>query len=312
MPRVDAHVHLGDSGDARRFQGAMTRAGIALGINLSPSREMIAGTANAGRRTKTRILHAPGTYRIDKGLRWSRKDLESFKAAGCVGTKILCKYQSGLNRKAIVSKVKAQEQLGGLPLWVHVVDPPRPGFWQPGFWDRIHDAEKLIRDHPSLPVIMAHGFWLMIDDKGLDVLAGFFDRYSNLNVDLSAVFQWWDPPQPSYDRLRDFMITYADRILYGTDATASHAKKRYYENTHRILETRGRRLNGFFPADSQTYIRGFGLPKETLNRIYWWNAARLIPRVAEALSELGWGASKERFHSLPAGLDMTITTGLTN
>ena len=37
-----------------------------------------------------------------------------------------------------------------------------------------------------MPVIMAHGFWLMNDDKGLDVLDGFFRKYPHLNVDLSA------------------------------------------------------------------------------------------------------------------------------
>lgn len=287
MPRVDAHVHMRDPTQRSRFLRTMTRSGIVLSINLSPQPETV--LQHDGRKPVRceRILMAPGTYWIDKGLWWSKKDLEAFKEAGCVGTKILSKYQPGLNRRAIVNKVKYQAQIGGLPLWLHAVDPPRPGFWQPTFWKRIHDAEKLIRAHPKLTFIMAHGFWLMIDDKGLDVLAGFFDKYPHLHVDLSAVFQWWDPPQPSYEKLRDFIITYRDRILYGTDANPTYARKAYYENTYRILETRGKELNGFFGVQRKTHIRGLGLPRDVLNHIYWWNAARLIPRVREVLCESG-------------------------
>lgn len=287
MPRVDVHTHMRNSPDMGRFLRAMTRAGISISINLSPPEEMIVDCGTYHLRSKGRILQAPGTYWIHKGLGWSKKDLATFKASGCVGTKILSKYQPGLNRKAIVSKIDYQEEIGGLPLWLHIVDPPRPGLWQPTFWERVYEAEELISAHPNMPIIMAHGFWLMIDDRGLDVLAGFFDRYSHLHVDLSAVFQWWDPPEPSYQKLRDFIITYKDRILYGTDANPNYSKKMYYDNSFSIMETRGHRLNGFFGWERKTYIRGLGLSKEVLNYIYWWNAARIIPRVKESLESLG-------------------------
>ena len=233
------------------------------------------------------MLLVHGTYGIENGLWWSRKDLAAFKASGCAGAKILCKYQRGLSGKAIGSKIRHQEEIGLGPLWLHVVDPPRPGFWQPNFWDCVREAEKVIRAHPRLPIIMAHGFWLMIDDRGLDVLAGFFDAYPHLHADLSAVDQWWDPPEPTYGKLRDFICTYRTRLLFGTDAHPGYAKKRYFANSYRILETKGERLNGFFGAGRATYIRGLGLPREALNCIYWWNAVRLIPGARESLQALG-------------------------
>ena len=56
-----------------------------------------------------------------------------------------------------------------------------------------------------------------------------------------------------------------------------------------MLETREEHCHGFFPPrHEQTYITGLDLPKEALNHIYWWNAARLIPRVRESLQGLGY------------------------
>ncbi len=57
----------------------------------------------------------------------------------------------------------------------------------------------------------------------------------------------------------------------------------------RMLETREKNCHGFFgPRYEPTYITGFGLPKDVLDHIYWWNAARLIPRVRESLVSLGY------------------------
>ena len=220
---------------------------------------------------------------------WSKKDLDTFRDAGCAGTKIHCKYQRGLNSKAILAGIRRQGELDLPVLGLHIGDPPVPGFWQPTYWDCIADAEKVIRACPNTTFIMAHGFWLMNDDKGLDVLAKYFERYANLNVDLSAVFQWWDPPEPTYDKLRRFVVRYKDRLLYGTDGNPKFSRPANYRQSYRILETRGERLPGFFGGPhKKTYIKGLGLSKEVLNYIYYWNAARLIPRVRESLLRLGY------------------------
>ena len=58
-----------------------------------------------------------------------------------------------------------------------------------------------------------------------------------------------------------------------------------------MLETLDKNCHGFFGGQCEpTYIKGLGLSKEVLNRIYWWNAARLIPRVGESLRKLGYKA----------------------
>lgn len=289
MPRVDIHVHIGDPKENGRLIRIMNQAGIAVVVNLSGKMEMVEQMAEVHRKWKGRILLAPGQYRTGRTLWWSMKDLERFKEAGCAGTKIHCHYTRGLGSKSNIAKIRRQGELGLPVIGLHIADPYRPGYWRPTYWDCIREAADVIAACPATTFIMAHGFWLMTHDEGLAALAEYFDRYPNLNADLSACFQWWDPPEPTHDKLRAFVVRYQDRLLYGTDGSPGYSRKRHYRNTYTILETRGEHLHGFFtPRKAHTWIKGLGLSKDALNRIYWANAARLVPRVRESLAGLGY------------------------
>ena len=69
--------------------------------------------------------------------------------------------------------------------------------------------------HPSLRVVGAHLGSLEYD---LDELASRLDAYDNFAVDTSARFR--DLVSHGGKRLRDFFLTYDDRILFGTDVVA--------------------------------------------------------------------------------------------
>jgi hypothetical protein len=128
----------------------------------------------------------------------------------------------------------------------------------------------------------------MNTDEGLDVLSTYFDAYPHLNVDLCAVFQWWNNPYVTYDKLRNFIIKYKGRLLYGTDGNPAYTKPIRFKNTFELLETDKPSRRGFFMApDAHSQINGLKLPKDVLNHIYWWNAARLLPNVCRALQESG-------------------------
>jgi len=297
MPRVDSHVHLHNIDAMAKFRRGMHGFGIDVAVSLGfqRSRELVGEMAEVDRRFKGRILFAPGIgFRLAAGgtkggLWWSMKDLPRFKAAGCVGTKIYVQYSLGLTKRSIMSKIRRQGELGLPLIGLHICDPPEPGWYHPNFDAAIDEAERLIAGCPGTTFIMAHGFWLMNTDRHLDVLDRFFRKYPNLNVDLSAVYQWWDAPEPNQAKLRDFIIRHKARLLYATDGNERYSKKRHYQNSFRMLETREKNCHGFFPPRYEpTYITGFGLPKEVLNYIYWWNAARLIPRVRESLRGLGY------------------------
>lgn len=283
-------IELGDT-----YRKEMDKAGIDVAIDLSGTREMLERADEIYDRWDHRILFCPGTFfhrmrnQKRKDLWWKRSDLKAIRDAGCAGIKIHAYHHRELLKKHISGKVEAQARYGLPCVGMHIADPPNVGYWQPTYWDCIKDAERLVRATPQVDFIMAHGYWLMNKNEGLDVLGRYFDRNPNLYVDLSAVYQWWNGPEPGYAKLRQFVIRYKDRLLYGTDAVPGCIDAFRYRNSYEVLETREEGLKGFFSDPTkQTFIKGLGLSKEVLNYIYWWNAARLIPGVREALVRRGY------------------------
>jgi predicted TIM-barrel fold metal-dependent hydrolase len=126
-------------------------------------------------------------------------------------------------------------------------------------------------------------------DEQLDYLMYVLETYPNLYVDLAARFQQF--PQMDRDKLRDFMIKYADRILYGTDIGGQPKAGQYeqvaeqYHRTFQLLETDQVVRGGFF---GETQTKGLALPEEVLKKIYYLNAARLYPRVKSVLIQRGY------------------------
>ena len=88
-----------------------------------------------------------------------------------------------------------------------------------------------------------------------------------------------------YDNLRDFMIEYADRIVFGTDIgrwkTTDQTENMVeaYNRCFRILET-DEMVNGSFFGDKPT--KGLNLPREVLEKIYYKNALRIYPKLAQS------------------------------
>lgn len=291
IPRIDIHSHIDfdDLSHTGKLIEAMDAGRIAVSVNLSGTPEMLKQAESIREKWNARILICPMDSVMEDGLWWTEADLETFKEKRCAGTKIWSKYQQGVLTPEFVKKVGRQGELGLPAIGFHISDPPEGDFWKPNYWDCIWEAEKLIARCPQTTFIMAHGFWLMNEDRGLDVLADFFDRYDNLNVDLSAVDQWWHPPEPSYKKLRDFMIHYKDRILFGTDGNPNYTTPELLMNSFRVLESDEDQLHAFFNQESR--LRGLNLPTEVLNYIYYGNAVRLVPEVRQSMLQLGYKLS---------------------
>jgi predicted TIM-barrel fold metal-dependent hydrolase len=76
----------------------------------------------------------------------------------------------------------------------------------------IEARDHMLEENPQLRVVGAH---LGSLETSLDELGKRLDRYPNLAVDLAArtVYLAIQP----HEKARQFLITYQDRILYGTD-----------------------------------------------------------------------------------------------
>jgi len=287
IPRVDIHMHAKPDKYplTKKFVEVMDAGRIAVSVNLSGTREMLKQAAAIRGKWNARILICPRDSDTRDGLWWTAEDLATFKQHRCAGTKIWAQYHQQLLDPKVIKLVRRQGELGLPVIGLHIADPPEGKFWKPNYWDSIRETATLIERCPETTFIMAHGFWLMNEDRGLDLLADFFNENSNLNADLCAVYQWWDPPKPGYKKLRDFIIAHKDRLLFGTDGHPGYTSPERLNRIYRVLESADDELKSFFR--NKTTLRGLDLPLDVLNDIYYRNAARLVPEVRKSLIQLG-------------------------
>ena len=183
-----------------------------------------------------------------------------------------------------------------LPIIIHVADPV--AFFQPidannerleelgrhPDWsfqgDQFPSREELlaarnrvIARHPETIFIGAH---IANNGEDLATVGKWLDESPNLVVEFaSRINELGRQPYTA----RDFFIKYQDRILFGTDGPWENARLKLY---WRFLETR----DEYFPySDKQPPPQGFWriygihLPDEVLEKVYFRNALRIMPRL---------------------------------
>ncbi len=173
----------------------------------------------------------------------------------------------------------------------------------------IHVMEK----HPGLKVIFAHFFFLSAQ---LERLAGYFDRFPNMHVDLTPGIEMYHNFAQNPQKVRDFFIRYQDRILYGTDIGAKalladpasgiepvesgariNLVRSFLERdgAFRLDEGQGY-LFGKFAAD----FLGIQLPQDVLHKIYAGNFERLAGKTPRPLNAGAISSECERLiHIIP-------------
>jgi hypothetical protein len=85
----------------------------------------------------------------------------------------------------------------------------------PSYEDQINARDNLLKKHPDLTFIGCH---LGSLEWNVDSLALRLDKYPNMAVDMSArICHLQYQSTKDRKRIRDFIIKYQDRLLYGTD-----------------------------------------------------------------------------------------------
>jgi predicted TIM-barrel fold metal-dependent hydrolase len=188
----------------------------------------------------------------------------------------------------------------GLPVLIHVADPA--AFFLPidetnERWEELHrrpewsfyGAKFPKRDnllaaflgvalrHPKTTFIGAH---VASNAEDLAAVGAWLDKYPNLNVDLaSRIAELGRQPFTA----RRFFLKYQNRIIFGTDGPWPEERLRLY---WRFLETE----DEYFPYSERPFppqglwnIYGVQLPDDVLRKVYYENAARIIPGVRERI-----------------------------
>jgi len=146
----------------------------------------------------------------------------------------------------------------------------------PSYEDQINARDNLLKKHPNLEFIGAH---LASLEWNVDEIAKRMDQFPNLKIDMSArVAHLQYQSIANRERVRNFMIRYQDRIMYGTDITINPNESDPEGRTQTLLE-RWRSNWIYMATDSiqkirniQGDVKGLKLPKNVIDKIYNENA----------------------------------------
>lgn len=313
-PSIDVHNHLGNVGgrrpplDPAACIREMDAAGVVQVVNLD------GGWGETLKATIAKFEKAyPGRFLTYARVDWSKVDdadfgvkaaaqLEADVKSGAHGLKI-AKSDIGLTRKYADGRIVPVDDPRFDPIWakagelkipveIHVGDPA--AFFTP--LDKDNERYEELQDHPDwlfypgyppletvlrqmINVVAKHRGTIFIGAhcgnyaENLKWVSEQLDKHPNFYVDIDArISELGRQPYTA----RKFLIKYQDRIMFGTDTSPGAEAYRVY---WQFLETAD---EYFDAAKSHHYqgrwmVYGMYLPDDVLEKIYYKNAARLIP-----------------------------------
>lgn len=298
IPRIDVHAHCGSpqqmeayvkiSDSLREKHGEHLAAWVDLDFlrNREISAEAYFQAASTRQNRFLPCLHDA----MADGLQYTPEDLVAWQKRGVVGLKIWVGVSDAIDRPEHDPLFAKMAEIGLPGASIHIAQPYRTSWCEDpiAFWRAQNAWERVLDRHGNLVVVNAHMLDHFNSDEQLDYLSYVLTTYPNLHVDLGARFQQFH--RMDRDKLREFMIRYQDRILFGTDVgRASGDPERFAERYHRcftLLETDKIITGAFFNQETET--KGLALPRETLEKIYYRNAVRIYPRLKNTLKSLGY------------------------
>lgn len=141
--------------------------------------------------------------------------------------------------------------------------------------------DRMLEKHPGLRYVGCH---LGSLEWNVDELAFTLDKYPNMTVDMAARISHFKVQDR--DKVRDFIIRYQDRLLYGTDVgiRGDDAPGTSLERAQGILHNTWLKDWEYFTTDQMftqedkvKEYRGLKLPVPVLRKIYFENAMRMYP-----------------------------------
>jgi hypothetical protein len=147
----------------------------------------------------------------------------------------------------------------------------------PSHADLMGARDNFVAAHPKMRFVGAHLGSLEYD---VDRIAAFLDRFPNSNVDMAArMSQLQYQSVRDFDKVRNFIVKYQDRLLYGTDlalnpgddvAGFKQEAHGFWTRDWRYLATGETQHVDVIKAD----VKGLALPRGVIDKIYYLNAYR--------------------------------------
>ncbi len=311
FPVIDIHSHQPTPISGAMFDEvvkAMDDLNLKLLINLSGSfgdrlRQGIDAIRTSRHPTRM-VLFANVDFSRPVGPGFGEKaarQLEADVKAGAVGLKVF-KDLGMFDKKVDGSRLKVDDpELDpiwetcarlNIPVLIHVAEPP--AFFEPldytnERWlelalypDRRHqtgvrfeqlmtERNNMVRKHPRTRYILAHFGWHASD---LARAGRLLDENPNVYYDVAAVlYDFGRQPRAAHE----FFVKYQDRILFGKDSYQPDEYPYYW----RVFETNDEYFDYYRDYHAFWKLYGIGLPDEVLRKLYYENALKLTPGLAQ-------------------------------
>jgi predicted TIM-barrel fold metal-dependent hydrolase len=154
----------------------------------------------------------------------------------------------------------------------------------PSYEDQIRARDNMLKKHPNLRFMGAH---LGSLEWSVDEMAGHFDKFPNMAVDMAArMCHIEKQAQDNWQKVHDFFIKYQDRIIYGTDEGDYEGAPADPNALKAHVDTVWTRDWKFLTTDQEMTswevngsFKGLKLPKSVIEKIYFKNAAKWFPGV---------------------------------
>lgn len=333
MPKIDAHAHLAGSGlDETALVSLLERHALRwISICWYESQAAFLRQAALGRRFGA--AHPDRfswitTFPLEGFTRasWTERAVAAVEdglASGAVGVKVWknvgMELKDADGRHVMIDDPRFDPVLehvraSGLTLAAHIgeprnawlplekmtVDGDRSYFSEhpeyhglnrpdiPGYWEQVASRDRMLERHPGLRVVGCHLGSLEFDVREV---AKRLDRFPSFAVDLSARVCHFKV-QRSVD-VREFLVKYQDRILYGTDTVLGEEAADATEvragldraDAHYLADYRyfaGRGTIDAPDVGSGARCEALGLPDPVLEKIFRANALAWYPMIGGA------------------------------
>jgi predicted TIM-barrel fold metal-dependent hydrolase len=292
-PIADVHTHVHQTATTRLFFDAADAYGITRMLTMTPLGELAALRQEYGPRLG--FIAIPRWREFDDTAAFRKRwlaDLAAFREAGARLMKFWVappmRGGHGLTLEhAFLRPVIAAGLELGYEFLVHVGDPTV--WWRPG--GRYADAARFgtkPEQYPQLQWFLEHvaprtviGAHFGGNVEAPDFLDELLERHPHFHLDSSATKWVVREIARQPQRVRDFLLRWPDRVLFGSDLVVDekydfdHYASRYW--VHQMQWETGYR--GESPiedpdAPPPPRLAGLDLPPDVLERLYWGNAAR--------------------------------------
>jgi len=142
--------------------------------------------------------------------------------------------------------------------------------------------DQVYSDFPEVTFIHAHYCSTIMTGIDLEQCAELLDKHPNLYFDLSmggGIQRYHSFFRQDLGKVKDFILTYQDRILFGSDIILSDSSKDFDWLYQRMkcdidLHQRAEYIPAFGEAD--VLHQGFNLDREVLRKLYYENPKKVL------------------------------------